>query len=70
MNGYIQAQDFVDYIATPHVQENLKAQTISIHTAHCWLKWLDWRYGCKWNGMYVDGHEWEDVVTYRMEFSE
>jgi len=32
------------------------------------VEWLDWRYGCKQNGIYVDGHEWEDVVTYRMEF--
>lgn len=33
--GYIQAQDIVDYVATPEVQERLgtKAQGIHVHTA-------------------------------------
>lgn len=30
----------------------------------------DWRYGKKRNGMYIDGHEREDVVAYRKEFIE
>ena len=65
-NGYICAQDVVDYVATPKIQEKLgsKSHTISVQTARRWLKWLNWRYGKKPNGMYVDGHEREDVVQY------
>ena len=32
------------------------------------MRKLDWRYGRKKNGMYIDGHEHEDVVQYRKEF--
>jgi hypothetical protein len=39
-----------------------------VRTARRWLKKLDWRYGRKKNGMYIDGHEREDVVQYRKEF--
>ena len=69
-NGYICAQDVVDYVATPKIQEKLgsKSCTISVHTARRWLKWLNWWYDKKPNGMYVDGHEREDVVQYRKEF--
>ncbi|KIJ31364.1 hypothetical protein M422DRAFT_186136, partial [Sphaerobolus stellatus SS14] len=28
---------------------------------------LEWQYGKKHNGMYIDGHEREDVVTYHVE---
>ena len=31
---------------------------------------LDWRYGKKKNGMYIDGHKQEDVVQYCNEFLE
>ena len=31
---------------------------------------LDWSYGKKKNGMYVDGHKWENVVWYCNEFLE
>ena len=70
--GYICAQDVVDYIVTPEVQEHLgtlgNAQTgkISLQTAQRWLKKL--RYVKKKNGMYIDGHEREDVVEYRKKF--
>ena len=71
-NGYIRAQDIVDYVATPAVQEKLgsKARGISLATANRWLKKLDWQFGRKKNGMYIDGHEHEDVVKYREEFLE
>ena len=68
--GYIQAQDIVDYIASPEVQEQLAGKThTTIHErmACRWLKKLNWRYTRKKNGMYVDGHEREDVVEYRNE---
>lgn len=70
--GYISAQDIVDYVATPEVQEQLgtKARTIHERTACRWLKKLSWRYTCKKKGMYVDGHERADVVEYRKGFVE
>jgi len=69
--GYIRAQDIVDYIAKPEVQEKLagKARTTIHHRTACrWLKKLNWRYTRKKNGMYVDGHERKDVIQYRDEF--
>ncbi|KAF8967157.1 hypothetical protein BDZ97DRAFT_1615838, partial [Flammula alnicola] len=69
--GYIRAQDIVDYIAKPEVQEQLagKSRTTIHHRTACrWLKKLNWRYTRKKNGMYVDGHEREDVIQYRNEF--
>jgi hypothetical protein len=69
--GYIRAQDIVDYIASPEVQEQLAGKTkTTIHqrTACRWLKKLNWRYTRKKNGMYVDGHERADVVQYRTKF--
>lgn len=71
-DGYIQAQDIVDYVAQPEVQERLgvKKRGISLATAQRWMQKLDWQYGKKKNGMYIDGHEREDVVKYRKEFLE
>ena len=69
--GYIQAQDIVDYIAKPKVQEKLAGKactTIHHHTACCWLKKLNWQYTQKKNRMYVDGHECKDVIQYWNEF--
>ena len=70
-NSYICAEDVVDYIVSPQIQAKLgsKAHGILVHTTRHWLKKLDWRYGCKQNGMYVDGHERKDVVQYRNGFS-
>ena len=67
--GYIWAQDIVDHVSTPAIQERLGAKkwAISIQTACRWLKKLNWHYGCKKN-MYIDGHEREDVVEYRNQF--
>ena len=65
-NRYIQAQDVVDYVATPGIQEKLetKARGISLRTGQRWLKKLNWWYNQKRNGMYIDGHEQKDVVQY------
>ena len=68
------AQDIVDYIASGEVQDHLtrenggKPVTISIRTGQRWLTKLSWRYSRVQKGMYVDGHEREDVVAYRREF--
>ena len=45
-----------------------KHSKISVWTAHHWLRKLDWCYQKKKTGMYVDGHEREDVVAYRKAF--
>lgn len=70
--GYIRAQDIVDYVATPEVQQRLgmKACGIHVRTARRWLHKLNWRYQQKKKGMYIDGHEREDVVEYRKRFVE
>jgi hypothetical protein len=70
--GYIRAQDIVDYVATPEVQEKLgtKARGIHVRTARRWLHKLSWRYQQKKKGMYIDGHERDDVVEYRKRFVE
>jgi len=66
------AQDIIDYVQLPDVQEKLTGSglksNISLRTAQQWLKKLGWRYGIKGNGMYLNGHEQEDVVNYRKDF--
>jgi len=73
--GYIAAKDVVDFVAMEKMQEKIKKlrgdgakPTISLRTAHRWLNVLNWRYGKKKRGMYIDGHEREDVVEYRRAF--
>ncbi|KAF7361462.1 RNF220 domain-containing protein [Mycena sanguinolenta] len=72
--GYIRAQDIVDFIAnTPEMQDLMeksgsKRKSISLRTAQRWLHKMGWRFGKKKNGMYVDGHERPDVVEYREGF--
>jgi len=69
-DSYVHTQDIVDYIAKPETQEKLgtKKRAISLCTAQHWMHRLDWRYGHKKNGMYIDGHKHEDVVQYQKEF--
>jgi hypothetical protein len=49
-------------------QADVQKRSISVRTARRWLHHLDWRYGRRKNGMYVDGHERNDVVAYRKAF--
>jgi hypothetical protein len=70
---YIRALDVVEIVATEQVQEQLEAagiqhRQISERTARQWLKRFQWRYSQKKKGMYIDGHEWDDVVAYRQQF--
>ncbi|KAH9013430.1 hypothetical protein EDB84DRAFT_1640459 [Lactarius hengduanensis] len=72
-NRSIKAIDLVNVIASPKMQEQFKQAgvnkpSISERTAHDWLGSLGWRYGKQQNGMYIDGHEREDVVQYRSSF--
>jgi hypothetical protein len=72
--AYICAQDLVDIVKTLQLQELLGLKgngtitAISIRTAQRWLRKHDWRYGRPKKGMYIDGHEREDIVKYRNEF--
>jgi hypothetical protein len=38
-------------------QLSVKKPSISSSTAHHWLAKLNWKYGKRLNGMYIDGHE-------------
>jgi len=76
--GYISGQDVVDIVSSPELQELLGAKGggkvtslslwTALWTAQHWLKKLKWRYGQPKKGMYIDGHEREDVVSDRVEF--
>jgi len=67
---FFKAEDIVNFVATPDMQVAMgtKATTISKQTAQRWLKRMGWRYGKMANGMYLDGHEREDIVEYRTWF--
>jgi hypothetical protein len=68
--GYIKATAVVKAVSCPEIQASFTQvgvckPTITERTACNWLKKLNWRYEEKKNGMYIDGHEREDVVQYR-----
>jgi hypothetical protein len=70
---YITASNIVELVSGPVMQEKftqsgISCASISERMAHHWLQWLSWRYGAMCNGMYLDGHECEDVVAYRNAF--
>ena len=73
MGRYIKASDVVEVVASPEFQgilreKGLNKPSISERTARRWLAGLGWRYGKMKKGMYIDGHEREDVVEYRRGF--
>ena len=72
-NGFINASEVVNIVASQEIQEMLEDAdinqcSISEHTGREWLKKLDYRYHHKRNGMYIDGHEHEDIVEYCTKF--
>jgi hypothetical protein len=73
--GFLKAQDVVEIVASPSMQEiftlkGISKPSISVKTALRWLENLGWAYGKLKNGMYLDGHERSDVVEYRKAFVE
>jgi hypothetical protein len=71
--GVIKAEDVCEIVASEKVQNlftrlGVHKPGISKTTAHRWLAKLNWRYSIKKNGMYIDGHERDDVVAYRQAF--
>ncbi|KIY43540.1 hypothetical protein FISHEDRAFT_78393 [Fistulina hepatica ATCC 64428] len=72
-SGYLTAQTLVELVASEEIQmkleaANIRKRSISLRTAQCWLKHFGWRYEHVRKGMYIDGHERDDVVAYRQEF--
>lgn len=64
---YVTAQDLVDYMAQDEVKFRYGLTNgISRETAMRWMsERLGFRYGVPKRGLYIDGHEREDVVEYR-----
>ncbi|KIJ33887.1 hypothetical protein M422DRAFT_182735 [Sphaerobolus stellatus SS14] len=63
---YFSAMDIVHYLSQSEVKARLKLEKApSERTARKWLKRMEFHYGTGKNGMYIDGHEHEDVVNYR-----
>jgi len=57
--------DIVRFLNDPEVQMCLKIKcTPTEQTGRNWIKRMDYRYGTGVKGVYVDGHEHEDVVDY------
>jgi hypothetical protein len=56
----------MDFLRTPEMQERLGIKhRISIVTAQRWMKKLNYRWMNGPKGQFVDGHERDDVVSYR-----
>ena len=73
--SFLKAQDIVKIVTSPDLQavfaqKGISKLTISVKTGLCWLEKLGWTYRKLKNGMYLDGHEREDVVEYRKVFVE
>ena len=43
-------------------------KTIHEGTAQKWMKKKNWNYGIRKKGIYIDGHEHDDVVAYQERF--
>lgn len=70
LGRYFRAQDIVDFVASEEMQACMgtrEKKSISIRTAQRWLN-KHYRYGHTQKGMYIDGHERDDVVEYRKAF--
>ena len=73
--GFLKAEDVVDIVASPEMQtifarKGIVKPSISVNTGVRWLEKLGWTYGKLKNGMYLDGHERDDVVEYWKAFVE
>ena len=73
--GFIKVEDIANLVASPEMQvvfseKGICKPSISMRMANRWLQKLDWRYQRARNGMYIDGHERENVVAYQCAFVE
>jgi len=63
---YVRAQDLVEYLDRDEVKARYNASiSISLKTAQRWMEGLGYDWTDSPTGLYVDGHEREDVVNYR-----
>ncbi|KIJ37224.1 hypothetical protein M422DRAFT_178335 [Sphaerobolus stellatus SS14] len=63
---YFSANDIVQFLDQPEVKKQFSLKRApNEHTVRKWLKFMEYRYGPGKKGMYIDGHEREDVVEYR-----
>ena len=72
-SGFIKAQDVREIVASENIQTlfarlGVHKPGISLSTAQRWLAKMNWRYKETKKGMYIDGHERDDVVAYRHAF--
>ncbi|KAF9504063.1 hypothetical protein BS47DRAFT_1374427 [Hydnum rufescens UP504] len=66
LGPFISALDIVRYLDTPEIKTHLGLErSISLKTASWWMWLMQYHWGKEPKGQYVDGHEWDDVVTYR-----
>jgi hypothetical protein len=68
-SGFIKAQDICKIVAGEKIQImfaqlGVHKPSISMLTAQRWLAKMKWKYSKTKNGMYIDGHERDDVVAY------
>ncbi|KAH9912824.1 uncharacterized protein B0H18DRAFT_857820, partial [Fomitopsis serialis] len=63
------AMDIVHFFQSPEIQDkyDLDGWAPSVATAQRWMDRMDYRWGVGPKGQYIDGHEREDVVTYRKD---
>ncbi|GLB45359.1 hypothetical protein LshimejAT787_2200220 [Lyophyllum shimeji] len=68
LGKFFSAMDIVRYLDKPEVRERYKMKKgITERTAQRWLKKMGYRWKLEPSGQYVDGHEREDVTTYRQK---
>lgn len=66
LGKYVKAHDIVTYLEQPDVQVKWGLKnTVSDSTVKRWMHKLGYWWVRKHRGLYVDGHEQEDVVHYR-----
>jgi hypothetical protein len=71
--SFIKAKDICEIVESDKFQIlfaclGIHKPCISKATAQRWLAKLKWHYSKKKNGMYIDGHERDNVVAYRQAF--
>src|SRR6266700_5317057 len=65
---FFSAQDLLECLNKSDTLERLGRQkSFSLRTAQRWLKLMGYRWKPEARGMYLDGHEREDVVLYRQQ---
>ncbi|KDQ59387.1 hypothetical protein JAAARDRAFT_126499 [Jaapia argillacea MUCL 33604] len=63
---WVSATDIVRFLDTDEIKSRYGLKrTISLATAQRWMHTMDYRWTKELSGQYVDGHEREDIVTYR-----